>query len=222
MHRITGTICPSSFSQVSSNCSLHPSASAQALDTCTVGAPALCLPLGDRPQRSHWLLFPDEDMEAAGGLSLCRGPMARLCSFRCSENLLFQALRRHQLGGRCREPAQLCLAPEGCERAAGGPNAQPCLEPPGWDHSPAAFELLPTSRPPGIRPGMPASRERRQLGWQPAHGARAVSQEAGPAGLRPPASEWGPWPGYGTGPSFSLPQLQGGPAGARSKLGSGT
>lgn len=88
-----------------------------------------------------------------------------------SENLLFPALRRHQLGGRCREPAQLCLAPEGCERAAGGPNAQPCLKPPGWDHSPVAFELLPTSRPPGIGPGMPASRERRQLGWQPAHGA---------------------------------------------------
>lgn len=88
-----------------------------------------------------------------------------------SENLLSPALQRHQLGGRCREPAQLCLAPEGCERAAGGPNAQPCLKPPGWDHSPVAFELLPTSRPPGIGPGMPASRERRQLGRQPAHGA---------------------------------------------------
>ena len=69
---------------------------------------------------------------------------------------------------------------------AGGPNTQPCLEPPGWDHSPAAFELLPTSRPPGIRPGPPASRERRQLGWQPAHSTRAVSQEAGQAGPRPP------------------------------------
>lgn len=28
--------------------------------------------------------------------------------------------------------------------------------------------------------------ERKQLGWQPAHGARAVSREAGQAGLRPP------------------------------------
>lgn len=69
---------------------------------------------------------------------------------------------------------------------AGGPNTQPCLEPPGWDHSPAAFELLPTSRPPGIGPGMPASRERRQFGRQPAYGARAVSREAGQAGPRPP------------------------------------
>lgn len=48
-----------------------------------------------------------------------------------------------------------------------------------------ALELLPTSRPPGTGPGMPASRERKQLGWQPAHSARAVSQEAGQAGLSP-------------------------------------
>lgn len=81
---------------------------------------------------------------------------------------------------------QLCPDPQGLQGAVGGPNTQPCLESPGWDHSPVAFELLPTSRPPGIGPGMAASRERKQLGWQPAHSARAVSRETGQAGLRPP------------------------------------
>lgn len=54
------------------------------------------------------------------------------------------------------------------------------------------MELLPTSRPLGIRPWMAASWERKHLGWQPAHSARAVSREAGQAGLRPPAPEQGP------------------------------
>lgn len=81
--RINVTFSPSSRSQVSPNWTLHPLASAQALDTCVSGAPLRCLPLGDRPRRSNWLLFPDEDVEAAGGLPLCRGPTARLCSFRC-------------------------------------------------------------------------------------------------------------------------------------------
>lgn len=101
-------------------------------------------------------------------------------------NLLFPAQQRRQLGGAVLRASTAVPGSRGPCGAAGGPNTQPCLEPPGWDHSPTVFELLPTSRPPGIGPGMPASRERRQLGCQPAHGARAVSREAGQAGQRPP------------------------------------
>lgn len=71
---------------------------------------------------------------------------------------------------------------------------------------PTTMELLPTSRPLGIRPWMAASWERKQLGWQPAHSARAVSREAGQAGLRPPAPEQGPGQATGMGPSSSSHQ----------------
>lgn len=106
-----------------------------------------------------------------------------------SANLLFPALQRRQPGegvGVALRASTAVPGSRGPRGAAGGPNSQPRLEPPGWDHSPAVFELLPTSRPPGIGPGMPASRERRQRGCQPAHSARAVSREAGQAGQRPP------------------------------------
>lgn len=65
------------------------------------------------------------------------------------------------------------------------------------------MELLPTSRPLGILPWMAASWERKQLGWQPAHSARAVSREAG---LRPPAPEQGPGQATRMGPSSSSHQ----------------
>lgn len=68
------------------------------------------------------------------------------------------------------------------------------------------MELLPTSRPLGIRPWMAASWERKQLGWQPVHSARAVSREAGQAGLRPPAPEQGPGQATRIGPSSSSHQ----------------
>lgn len=53
---------------------------------------------------------------------------------------------------------------------------------------------------------MAASRERKQLGWQPVHSARAVSWEAGQAGLRPPAPEQGPGQATRIGPSSSSHQ----------------
>lgn len=73
------------------------------------------------------------------------------------------------------------------------------------------MELLPTSRPLGIQPWMAASWERKQLGCQPAHSARAVSREAGQAGLRPPAPEQGPGQATRMGPSSSSHQRVKGP-----------
>lgn len=56
---------------------------------------------------------------------------------------------------------------------------------------------------------MAASWERKQLGWQPVHSARAVSREAGQAGLRPPAPEQGPGQATRIGPSSSHQRFKG-------------
>lgn len=132
-----------------------------------------------------------------------------------------QLCRGTNLGSAAESQHSCAWFSRGLRGAAGGPNTQACLEPAGWDHSPAVLELLPTSQLHGIGPGMPASRQRRQLGWQPVHSARAVSWEAGQAGLRPPPLHRGPGQATGTGPSFSPAELQGSRAAASPEQGPG-
>jgi hypothetical protein len=80
-------------------------------------------------------------------------------------------------------------------------------------HQPASWHQARDDSQPG---------ERKQLGWQPAHSARAVSRETGQAGLRPPAPKWDPGQATRTEPSSSSsPELQGGPVDASPKQGSG-